>query len=236
MPHLLHIQHLSQRFGGLQAVDQLSFSIQPGEIMALIGPNGAGKSTVFNCISGLYRPQQGSILFQGTELVGKRPDQIARLGLGRTFQNLALFPSQTVREHLQIGQHRWQGKKTPRIEYWLERLELTPVQHQLATSLPHGLQKRVELGRALAMEPSLLLLDEPAAGLNASEQADLSELLRRIQAESGLALVLIEHRLALVHQLAQRVLVLQAGKLLRIGPTEAVMRDPLVQQAYLGIT
>lgn len=240
------------RFDGLLALDDVSFTVRDGEIVGLIGPNGAGKTTALNLISRFYDPVAGHIRFNGHDLLAYRPHDVVGLGIARTFQNVELFPSLTVRENLLVGQHG--GVRTglvaaalslPRVraeEHRLRQqatsvlafLELTPLTDLPAAILPFGLQKRVELGRALVSQPRLLLLDEPAAGLNPAETQALGELLRRVRDEFGCALLIIEHDMGLVMELCERIVVLDFGRVIAQGTPEAVAHDPLVIEAYLG--
>jgi branched-chain amino acid transport system ATP-binding protein len=226
--------------------------VQPGELFAVIGPNGAGKTSIFNCVNGVYRPQQGSILLAGEELVGRAPPAVARMGVARTFQNLGLFTHLSVIDNLMLGRHHlmrtgfitgalWFGRARREeiagraaVEEVVELLELEPHRHTPAGLLPYGLQKRLELGRALAMEPQLLLLDEPVAGMNLEETEDMARYLIEVRERLDLAVILVEHEMRLVMDLADRVLALDFGTPLAMGAPVEVQNEPAVVEAYLG--
>ena len=249
---LLAAQDLELRFGGVKALDGVSFEVERGEMFAVIGPNGAGKTSIFNCLNGVYRPQRGSIKLEGTELLRRPPAAIAELGIARTFQNLGLFANLTLVDNLMLGRHHlmrtgfilgmlWWGRaKREEIEHRaavervVDLLELEPYRHTPAGQLPYGVQKRVELGRALAMEPKLLLLDEPVAGMNLEEIEDMARYLVEVRDQLGLAMIIVEHHMALVMDLADRVLALDFGSALALGTPEEVQGDPRVAEAYLG--
>jgi branched-chain amino acid transport system ATP-binding protein len=242
---------LRLRFGGVTAIDGVSFDVRPGELFAVIGPNGAGKTSIFNCISGVYRPS-GSIRLGDQELVGRRPDRIAALGVARTFQNLALFSGMTVLDNLMLGRRLhvrygvaaaalWRGRAREEearhrraAEEVMRLLELEPHRHRSVATLPYGVQKRVELGRALAMEPGLLLLDEPVAGMSPAEAEQMAGYIAAARERTGLAAILVEHDMGLVMGMADRVLVLEFGRTVALDAPEAVQRDPEVVRAYLG--
>ena len=249
------VQGLTKRFGGLTALDDVSFEVEKGSIFSVIGPNGSGKSTAFNCINGIYKPTAGSIHFQGNKISGLSPSRIARMGLARTFQNIELFASETTVDNLMLGRHQhmstglWRGmamlgrrtraareeiENRERVEQVLETLELEAVRNRPVSELPYGTQKRVELGRALAMEPLLLLVDEPTAGMNPEERADIGERLRKLRDDLGLTILLIEHHMQLAIGLADRVLALNFGRPIALGPPEEVQSHPEVVKAYLG--
>lgn len=248
----LKVEGLSMRFDGLLALDQVSFSVGEREIVGLIGPNGAGKTTVLNLISRFYDPVAGRILFNGQDLLSCPPHDVVRRGIARTFQNVELFSSLTVLENLLVGQHAQvrTGLVTaafslPRVRSEERRLhqravevlailELDHLAGWPAASLPFGLQKRVELGRALVSRPRLLLLDEPAAGLSSAESQALGELLRRIRDEFACALLVIEHDMSLVMDLCERIVVLDFGRVIAQGTPEEVAHDQAVIEAYLG--
>ncbi len=249
---LLVAQDLELRFGGVTALDGVSFEVERGEMFAVIGPNGAGKTSIFNCLNGVYRPQRGSIRLEGTELLRKSPPSIAALGIARTFQNLGLFSNLTLVDNLMLGRHHlmrtgfvtgmlWWGRAKREelehraaVERVVDLLELEQYRYTPAGQLPYGVQKRVELGRALAMEPKLLLLDEPVAGMNLEETEDMARYLVEVREELGLAMIIVEHHMALVMDLADRVLALDFGRQLKIGTPAEVQADPRVAEAYLG--
>ena len=249
---LLELSHVTLRFGGLTALDDVSFDVGRGELLALIGPNGAGKTSIFNCINQVYRPQRGSIRLDGTELVGRRPPATARAGVARTFQNVALFPNLSVIDNVMVGRHHlmrtgllsaalWWGRARSeevahrrRCEEIVDLLELNRYRHVPVGVLPYGVQKRVELGRALAMEPKLLLLDEPVAGMNLEETEDMVRCLLDVGDALDLSTVLIAHDTRLVMDVSDRVLVLDFGRVLALGTPAEVQSDPAVLRAYLG--
>lgn len=249
----LDISALTVAFGGITALDDVSFRVAPHTICGLIGPNGAGKTTCFNCISGLYRPRRGRISFRGQDLLGLRRHDIALRGIGRTFQNLALFPSMTVRSNVLVGGHaRAHGgflahmARTPavrraeqaleaRVEQLLARFGLEGVADTPIEALNFATQKRVELARALAGEPSLLILDEPAAGLNHEEVGQLADEIRALRDRDGLTVLLVEHHMNLVMQVSDQVVVLNFGRKIAEGTPQVVQQDAAVISAYLGV-
>jgi branched-chain amino acid transport system ATP-binding protein len=251
-PALLEVRGLRLRFGGVTALDGVGFDVLPGELFAVIGPNGAGKTSIFNCINGVYRPQEGSVRLAGESLMGLSPAAIAARGVARTFQNLGLFVHLDVVDNLMLGRHHlmrtgfvagalWWGRARreevahrARVEEIVELLELEPHRHTPAGLLPYGVQKRLELGRALAMEPRLLLLDEPVAGMNLEETEDMARHLLQVRAELSPAMVLVEHEMRMVMDLADRVMALDFGRPLRTGTPAEVQADPQVVEAYVG--
>jgi branched-chain amino acid transport system ATP-binding protein len=240
-----HDLHLS--FRGVRALAGVSFSVSEGDFFAVIGPNGAGKTSLLNVLSGLYRPQQGRVIFLGEDLAGQSPQQRVRKGLGRTFQNLELFRGMTVLDNVKLGAELAVGRYTDLIpkasiewkirrhaEEVLDYLHLSPYRHVPAGALPYGLQKRVEVARALAGRPKLLLLDEPMAGLSLEEKQDLARFLLDARREWGVTLVLVEHDLKAVLELSTRVLVMSYGEVLYLGAPAGVRENPRVAEADLG--
>lgn len=249
---LLNVQALSMRFGGLLAVDNISLSVAADEIFAIIGPNGAGKTTVFNCIGGFYRPTSGSIRLDGREIAGKASHQVAQHGLVRTFQNVRLFKQLTVLENLLVAQHtqvqanllagllrlpsyrRAESAAIERAASWLDFMGLREYANREAGNLAYGHQRRLEIARCMITQPRLLMLDEPAAGLNPQEKVDLMHLIRRLRTEFKVAVLLIEHDMKLVMNVSERILVMEHGKPILTDTPEAVRNDPRVIKAYLG--
>jgi branched-chain amino acid transport system ATP-binding protein len=228
---MLSVEHVTRRFGGIVAVDDVSFDVDEGEIVGLIGPNGAGKTTVFNLITRLYRPDEGEIAFEGRTLLRTPPHGVVKRGLARTFQNVELFTSMTVLEHVLVGRHARRGRSAREL---VEYVGLVGLAHHQAAQLPYGTQKRVELARALASGPTLLLLDEPAGGLNHEEVEELGSLIRRLRDDFDLTLLLVEHHMGLVMGIADRVHVLDFGRLIASGTPAEVQGDRAVIEAYLG--
>lgn len=248
----LELQDVSMDFGGIQALKSVSFHIDKGELFAIIGPNGAGKSTLFNCINGIYKPTQGRILFQGEDVTGFKPFEIARRGIARTFQNIALFNHMTVLDNLLLGRNPFLSAGVLRggfffgkalqeelinrrvVEEIIDFLEIEGVRKKVVGSLPFGIQRRIELGRALAMKPKVLLLDEPVSGMNVEEREDMARFILDIKEELGTTVVFIDHDMGVVMGIADRILVLNLGTSIAEGTPESIAEDPLVIQAYLG--
>ena len=249
---LLEVHAITLRFGGVTAISDVSFDVASDELFAIIGPNGAGKTSIFNTISQVYRPQEGDITWKGESIMGTRPDHVARLGIARTFQNIELFPQMTVIDNLLTGRHirmerswlaggLWFGpakkeeiENRRRVEDIIDFLEIEQWRKHPVALLPYGFQKRVELGRALAMEPELLLLDEPVAGMNLEETEDMARFILDVQRELGIAIILVEHDMGLVMDIADRVMVLDFGQQIATGTPDEVQQNPAVIAAYLG--
>ena len=253
VPAILEADAVSLRFGGVRALTDVSFAVQRGEIFSIIGPNGAGKTSMVNCISGRYRPTEGRILFDGRDVTPMRPNRRAALGIGRTFQNLALFGHMSVLDNIMVGRHTQLGAGFLRgMVYWIggaqreelahrreveeiiDFLEIQHVRKATAGTLSYGLRKRVELARAVALKPRLILLDEPMAGMNLEEKEDMARFIVDLNEEWGMTVLMIEHDMGVVMDISHRVMVLDFGRKIAEGAPEAVLADPHVRRAYLG--
>ena len=248
----LQVADLSMRFGGLLAVDGIAFDVRDREIFAIIGPNGVGKTTVFNCISGFYKPSTGRISLQGQELAGLGSHTVARHGVVRTFQNVRLFKHMTVLENLLVAQHRHlktslpagllrtrayresEQKALDNALHWLDYMGLREFVNREAGNLAYGHQRRLEIARCMVTQPRVLMLDEPAAGLNPQEKKDLQGLIEQLRNQYGLAVLLIEHDMSLVMGVSERILVMEHGRPIALGTPEAIRSDERVIKAYLG--
>ncbi|MFQ5897809.1 MAG: ABC transporter ATP-binding protein [Candidatus Methylomirabilia bacterium] len=248
----LRIESISKQFGGVQAVTRVSFDVKPGEVVSVIGPNGAGKTTLLNMISGFYHPDEGSIAFDGADITRRSPSRIATLGVARTFQNIALFRGMTVLDNLMLGRHihmrrgvlasmlyfgptrREEAQHRRVVEDVIEFLEIEPLRKRVVGALPFGLQKRVELGRALAAHPKLLLLDEPMGGMNIEEKEDMARFVLDVNDEWRTTIVLVEHDMGVVMDISQRVVVMDLGERIAEGTPAEVKSNALVVKAYLG--
>ncbi len=249
------VEDLSISFGGIKALEDIGFTMNKGEIFSVIGPNGAGKTTLFNCISGLYQPGKGDMVFKGSSIKHKKPDAVARMGIARTFQNIELFSRMNTMENIMLGRHihmkaglfrgmfmwgksSFAGKEEifhrEKVEHIIEFLELENVRDTFVGALPYGTQKLIELGRALALEPELLLLDEPCAGMNSEEKQDMIFWIKDIQDELKISILLIEHDMKMVMDISDRVMAVNFGKPIIIGTPQEVQTNEQVLKAYIG--
>ncbi len=249
---LLQVKDLSKRFGGIVALDGFNIRIHSGELVGLIGPNGAGKTTVFNLLSGVLRPSRGQVFFDGMNITGRRPDENTYLGIARTFQNIRLFKELSVSDNIKVAFDMRLGKgfwptlfHTPayrrselemerKADEYLELFDLAAIRDTATGNLPYGLQRRVEIARAIATRPKLLLLDEPSAGLNPSETDELQNVLQDIHRSQGLTIFLVEHDMKLIMNICQKIQVIDQGRMLAYGPPDEVRRNSQVIEAYLG--
>jgi branched-chain amino acid transport system ATP-binding protein len=250
---LLQVDDISLSFGGIRALQNVSFEVHSGELFSIIGPNGAGKTSMLNCISGRYHPQLGGIHFRGSEITSLKPNQRCHLGIGRTFQNLALFNHMSVLDNIMVGRHhllknnfltgglywltgarREELEHRRHVEEIIDFLEITHIRKAQAGTLSYGLRKRVELARAVALKPDLILLDEPMAGMNHEEKEDMARYIIDLNEEWGMTVVMIEHDMGVVMDLSHRVMVLDFGKLIAHGLPDEILANDLVKKAYLG--
>lgn len=250
-PNVLKLSSMVMQFGGVVAIDNLNLDVNKGEIVAIIGPNGAGKTTAFNCITGIYTPTSGDILFEGKSILNKKPNVITELGIARTFQNIRLFKQLTVYDNVLTAVHlrhkdnifsatfrlNSAEEKAMReeTESFLEHQDLLKYKDDLSQSLPYGLQRRLEISRALATKPKLLLLDEPAAGMNPQETNELTQYIYKIRDEYNLSILLIEHHMDLVMDISDRIYVIDFGKPIAVGTPNEIQNDKKVISAYLGV-
>lgn len=252
MSKTLSFRDVTLKFGGITALNSVSFDVKPGELYAIIGPNGAGKTSIFNCISGIYRPTEGEVIYGSNSLVELRPDQVANLGIARTFQNIELFENMTVIDNILFGAHRQLNygavssllytKKVRNSEREareiaediIDFLEIEQYRYSYILSLPYGVQKRVELGRAIAMDPDIVLLDEPAAGMNSEETEDIARFIIDLHEERKKTIILVDHDMNMVMDIAQRVMVLNFGEKLAEGVPKEIVSNENVIEAYLG--
>ena len=249
---LLRVQNMAHNFGGLRAVQNYNLEIDLGQIRGLIGPNGAGKTTIFNLITGMYKPTEGEVLLNGNKINGLQPHRIASLGISRTFQNLLLWRHMTVLDHVKMahyskirygligaffgtpGRHREEAEIEQKANHFLDMMGIRHLADQVVLNLPYGAQRRVEMARALATEPKILLLDEPTAGMNPEELVQIMNIIRRVHEELGVAILLIEHRMRVVMELCEIIQTLNFGELIAEGTPEEIQNNPRVIDAYLG--
>lgn len=249
---ILEVENVSIQFGGVKALDDVSYNLEKGEIFSLIGPNGAGKTSMLNCISGLYKPTSGSVRFKGQEILGMKPYKRTSLGIARAFQNIALFEHMSVLDNLKLGRHvkmkaglfsgglywgaaeKEEVKHRHSVEQVIEFLEMQDIRHTPVGTLPYGLKKRVEVGRALALEPEVILLDEPMAGMNSSEKEDMARFILDMHELNGITVFLIEHDMGVIMDLSDKIAVLDFGKRIGFGTPEEIQQNPEVVKAYLG--
>jgi len=252
LEHALEVRNVSLRFGGVRALSEVSFAVNDGELFSIIGPNGAGKTSIVNCISGRYRPTEGQLFYHGRDITALKPNARAPLGIGRTFQNLALFHHMSVLDNIMVGRHHllknnfftgalyWLGARREELEHRqkveeiIDFLDLQSVRKATAGTLSYGLRKRVELARAMALEPKVILLDEPMAGMNFEEKEDMARYIVDLNEEFGMTVVMIEHDMGVVMDISNRVVVLDFGRKIAEGEPAAVLADPHVKRAYLG--
>ena len=250
----LNFKNVSLKFGGITALNNVNFEVKPKTLYAIIGPNGAGKTSIFNCISGIYRPTEGSVTYGDKDISNLRPDQVADLGIARTFQNIELFENMTVLDNILIGAHRhleygaisslFFTKKARKSELEARKiaediidfLEIEQFRYSYILSLPYGVQKRVEIGRALALNPEVLLLDEPAAGMNNEETEDIARFIIDIHEEMGKTVILVDHDMNMVMDIAEEIMVLNFGEKLAEGKPNEIVKDSKVIEAYLGVS
>lgn len=251
---ILEVSDMSLRFGGVRALTNVSFNVQKGELFSIIGPNGAGKTSLLNCISGRYSPQEGVIKFNGKEVTKMLPNARAELGMGRTFQNLALFSHMTVLDNIMVGRHHlmknnfltgalywFGGAQKEELEHRryaediIDFLEISHIRKSVAGTLSYGLRKRVELARAVALKPDLILLDEPMAGMNLEEKEDMARYIVDLNEEWGMTVIMIEHDMGVVMDISERVMVLDFGKKIAEGLPDDIMKNDYVKRAYLGV-